>query len=93
MHLPFSLGGLDGQGHLGYAAQPGLRPFGRDVFNNPGGFGLASLESYTTPGGGVVPVSPWARTWIAVGVPVLALITAGGCLMYLRRRRALPGQA
>jgi hypothetical protein len=25
-------GGLDGQGHLGYAAQPGLRPFGPDVF-------------------------------------------------------------
>ena len=29
--------GLDVQGHLGYAAQPGLAPFGRDVFNNPGG--------------------------------------------------------
>ena len=29
--------GLDGQGHIGYAAQPGLAPFGRDVFNNPGG--------------------------------------------------------
>ena len=27
--------GLDGQGHLGFAAQPGLAPFGRDVFNNP----------------------------------------------------------
>ena len=30
-------GGLDGKGHLGYAAQPGLRPFGRDVFSNPHG--------------------------------------------------------
>jgi hypothetical protein len=29
--------GLDGRGHIGYAAQPGLAPFGRDVFNNPGG--------------------------------------------------------
>ena len=29
--------GLDGMGHIGYAAQPGLAPFGRDVFNNPGG--------------------------------------------------------
>ncbi len=29
--------GLDGQGHLGYAAQPGLAPFGRDVFTNPWG--------------------------------------------------------
>jgi Phosphoesterase family len=29
--------GLDGQGHLGYAAQPGLAPFGSDVFDNPNG--------------------------------------------------------
>jgi len=27
-------GGTDGHGHLGYAAQQGLRPFGDDVFNN-----------------------------------------------------------
>jgi hypothetical protein len=37
----FSVGtaspGLDGQGHIGYAAQPGLAPFGPDVFNSPGG--------------------------------------------------------
>ena len=30
--------GLDGDGHIGYAAQPGLAPFGPDVFNNPVGF-------------------------------------------------------
>ncbi len=29
--------GIDNQGHLGYAAQPGLAPFGTDVFNNPSG--------------------------------------------------------
>ncbi len=29
--------GLDGLGHIGYAAQPGLAPFGADVFNNPNG--------------------------------------------------------
>ena len=29
--------GLDKQGHLGYAAQPGLAPFGSDVFTNPKG--------------------------------------------------------
>jgi hypothetical protein len=29
--------GLDGAGHIGYAAQPGLAPFGSDVFNNPAG--------------------------------------------------------
>jgi hypothetical protein len=27
--------GLDGKGHLGYAAQPALAPFGTDVFNRP----------------------------------------------------------
>ena len=26
--------GLDGKGHLGFAAQPDLRTFGSDVFNN-----------------------------------------------------------
>jgi hypothetical protein len=40
-HQPLTVGsvsgGLDAQGHLGFAAQPGLRPFGRDVFNNPHG--------------------------------------------------------
>jgi hypothetical protein len=85
-------GGLDGQGHLGYAAQPGLRPFGRDVFNNPGGFGLASLDSYTTPNG-IAPGTPWARTSLAAGAPLLALTAAGGYLMYLRRRRARQNRA
>jgi Phosphoesterase family len=28
--------GLDGEGHIGYAAQPGLAPFGPDVFTNGG---------------------------------------------------------
>jgi hypothetical protein len=31
--------GLDGAGHIGYAAQPGLAPFGRDVFTSPDGPG------------------------------------------------------
>ena len=31
--------GLDGEGHIGYAAQPGLAPFGPDVFSNPQGHG------------------------------------------------------
>ena len=28
--------GSDGRGHIGFAAQPGLAPFGTDVFNNAG---------------------------------------------------------
>ena len=39
----FSVGsaapGLDRRGHLGYAAQPGLAPFGADVFTNVRRFG------------------------------------------------------
>jgi hypothetical protein len=31
--LGLTTGGTDGQGHLGFAAAPGLAPFGRDVFN------------------------------------------------------------
>lgn len=33
-------GGTDGSGHLGYAAQDGLRPFGPDVYNNVSGRAL-----------------------------------------------------
>jgi hypothetical protein len=41
-------GGTDGQGHLGYAAMDGLRPFGPDVFNNPGGRALRPSASGST---------------------------------------------
>ena len=86
-------GGLDGLGHLGFAAQPGLTPFGRDVFNNPRGYGLASLDSYPVPAS-AVPSSPWARMSLAVGAPVVALAAIGGYVWYLRRRRdAQPGRA
>jgi hypothetical protein len=38
-------GGLDDLGHLGYAAMPGLRPFGGDVYNNPSGQALPPAPS------------------------------------------------
>jgi hypothetical protein len=41
--------GLDGEGHIGYAAQPGLAPFGPDVFTNPGGEPLFG-RGYGFPG-------------------------------------------
>ncbi|MHB8690836.1 MAG: alkaline phosphatase family protein [Solirubrobacteraceae bacterium] len=47
--------GLDGLGHLGYAAQPGLNPFGPDVFNNApqiaGSTGLTGPAGPTGPAG------------------------------------------
>jgi Phosphoesterase family len=82
-------GGLDGQGHLGFAAQPGLRAFGQDVFNHPGGYGqgggnqLTALTVPNGPGSG----SSWTRTSFAVGAPVLAVAVAGGYVWYLCRRR------
>lgn len=36
--LGLTSGGTDGFGHLGFAAAPGLMPFGRDVFNRFEGF-------------------------------------------------------
>ena len=30
--------GIDGEGHIGFAAQKGLAPFGSDVFTNPVGW-------------------------------------------------------
>ena len=59
--------GLDGQGHLGYAAQPGLAPFGSDVFNNPRGHGGGG------PGGAGDSVWALPLTGLAamVVVPVL----------------------
>jgi phosphatidylinositol-3-phosphatase len=38
-------GGTDGDGHLGYAAADGLRPFGGDVYNNPSGHALPPAPS------------------------------------------------
>jgi hypothetical protein len=41
--------GLDGHGHLGYAAQPGLAPFGPDVFNHPQGEPAAAVRANGLP--------------------------------------------
>jgi hypothetical protein len=77
-------GGLDGRGHLGFAAQRGLRPFGPDVFTNPQGYGQpAQLTAYQFP----LPPSQSGRVSLAVGAPVLALVVGTGYVWYLRRRR------
>jgi len=38
-------GGTDGKGHLGYAAAPGLIPFGADVYSNPSGRAMPPTPS------------------------------------------------
>jgi hypothetical protein len=70
--------GVDGEGHLGYAAQPGLAPFGTDVFTNspfdkaPGVTTTVTdtstvttpgaTDTVTTPGSGAGTVTARART-------------------------------
>lgn len=53
-------GGTDGQGHLGYAAAQGLRPFGPDVYNNPGGRAYKPSPS----GSSIYPASATMNTAI-----------------------------
>jgi len=65
-------GGLDGLGHIGYAAQTNLNPFGADVFSNPAG---------STPNP-LLPESP-----LAIGLPLGAALTIGGVFLFRRRRQ------
>jgi len=96
-HTPLTAGtvsgGLDGQGHLGFAAQPGLRAFGADVFSNPNGSGQAKLDALTVPDGNG-PGTSAGIVSLAVGTPLLVPAVAGGSIWYLRRRRrVLTGRA
>jgi hypothetical protein len=57
-----------GLGHLGYAGAAGLRPFGGDIFTNPGGTQLPPVKKPTVslrlakpPGGGCVDRRFYAR--------------------------------
>jgi len=72
-------GGLDSQGHLGYAAQTGLEDFGTDVFSAPSGNGFQPIGN---PGTGT-PEAP-----LALLLPASAgLLLFGGYGIVRRRRR------
>jgi hypothetical protein len=73
-------GGLDGQGHIGYAAQTGLTPFGSDVFNAPTGNGFNPPPFPVNPGEGLPEVS------LVVLLPAFGLLLMGG-FMVVRHRR------
>ena len=70
-------GGLDGLGHIGYAAQVGLAPFGADVFSAPSGNGWQP----TAPPN-ALPEAP-----LAVALPACGIALLGGVLFMSRRRR------
>jgi hypothetical protein len=69
-------GGLDGQGHIGYAAQVGLTTFGSDVFSSPSGNGFQMIQ----------PPNALPETPLAVALPALGIVFMGGFLL-LRRRK------
>jgi LPXTG-motif cell wall-anchored protein len=74
-------GGLDGLGHIGYAAQVGLTTFGSDVFSAPNGNGFQPI---TLPNTGQTPEAP-----LVVALPVLGLLAMGAYLLISRRRRSV----
>jgi len=73
-------GGLDGAGHIGYAAQVGLDAFGADVFNAPAGTGFQPINPPNA-----LPEAP-----LAIALPSLAgLLLMGGYLVTRRRRSSV----
>jgi hypothetical protein len=76
-------GGLDGLGHLGYAAQPGLAPFGPDVFNN--------FKGETRPGR--TTDVPLTSVPLSAGVPLGAVVILGGWFAVRRLRLSRAGVA
>ncbi len=71
-------GGLDGMGHLGYAAQTGLMDFGQDVFSSPSGNGFQQIQPPNA-----LPESP-----LTIALPALAGLLMMGGLLFTRRRRS-----
>ena len=72
-------GGLDGTGHIGYAAQSGLEPFGTDVFTAPAGNGFMPPIP-GNPGEGLPEAS------LVVAFPAIGLLLLGGFWVVRRRR-------
>ena len=68
--------GLDGKGHIGYAAQPGLAPFGTDVFTRPQGRPVPRSGKYGgTPGWLQHATAAVGRTLAASSAhPALAIV-------------------
>jgi hypothetical protein len=73
-------GGLDGLGHIGYAAQVNLAAFGSDVFSSPSGDGFQQIQPPNA-----LPESP-----LLILLPAIAgIMFMGGYVLVRRRRRGL----
>jgi Phosphoesterase family len=90
--------GLDGDGHIGYAAQRGLAPFGSDVFTNPkgpshrrGGHAVPSwLPSAAVPAGDRVVTATPSRRRLAIEGDTVAVRLPGGRAMVTAVGPAVP---
>jgi hypothetical protein len=70
-------GGLDGQGHIGYAAQTGLDTFDTKVFSSPSGNGFLMVQPPNA-----LPEAPWV-----FALPALAGLALLGWYFVASRRR------
>ena len=90
--------GLDGDGHIGYAAQRGLAPFGSDVFTNPkgpshhsGGHAAPSwLPRAAVPAGDRVVTATPSRRRLAIEGDTVAVRLPGGRAMVTAVGPAVP---
>lgn len=69
--------GLDGQGHIGYAAQRGLAPFGREIFTRPQGRAVPRSGRYGGIPAWLRAATPRAARLIAASPAHPALVVQG----------------
>ena len=70
-------GGLDGHGHIGYAAQPGLAAFGSDVFTAQRFSVVAAPQGYSTvEGSGAAPCTARRASTSVPGSPTAIRVPA-----------------
>jgi hypothetical protein len=75
-------GGLDGRGHIGYAAQVNLAAFGSDVFSAPGGNGFEQIQQ-------IRPASALSESPLVILLPAIGGIVLVSGFLVLRRRRSV----
>ena len=81
-------GGLDGQGHIGYAAQSGLASFGPDVFTAEHFIARGGAAGLRRPSAGAAPTALYCPVHVDLGPGVQQ--RPAGYRLLRRARRAWP---